>query len=81
MGLDRIRYTHPNPDNIGKPFVGDLGGAPDGEVFTEQATGTLGPSVRAVVPVRDATATRWSRWSRSASRSATSTGSSAATCW
>lgn len=53
MGLDRIRYTHPNPDNIGKPFVGDLGGAPDGEVFTQQYKGTLGPSVRAVVPVRD----------------------------
>ena len=53
MGLDRIRYTHPNPDNIGKPFIGDLGDAPEGEVFTEEATGTLGPSVRAVVPVRD----------------------------
>ncbi|MDZ5622264.1 sensor histidine kinase [Nocardioides bizhenqiangii] len=53
MGLDRTRYTHPNPDNIGKQFVGDLGNAPDGEVFTEEATGTLGPSVRAVVPVRD----------------------------
>lgn len=53
MGLDRIRYTHPNPDNIGEEFVGNLGDAPDGEVFTEQATGTLGPSVRAVVPVRD----------------------------
>lgn len=53
MGLDRIRYTHPNPDNIGKPFAGDLGGAPEGEVFTQQYTGSLGPSVRAVVPVRD----------------------------
>ena len=53
MSLDRIRYTHPDPDNIGKPFVGDLGDAPRGKVFTEQATGTLGPSVRAVVPVRD----------------------------
>lgn len=53
MGLDRIRYTHPNPDNIGKEFVGDLGDAPRGEVFTQQYTGTLGPSMRAVVPVRD----------------------------
>src|SRR5687767_14995970 len=34
MGLDRTRYTHPNPDNIGKQFVGDLGEAPEGEVFT-----------------------------------------------
>ncbi|NYJ01633.1 sensor histidine kinase regulating citrate/malate metabolism [Nocardioides thalensis] len=53
MGLDRIRYTHPDPDRIGEPFVGDLGGAPEGEVFTQQYTGTLGPSIRAVVPVRD----------------------------
>jgi two-component system CitB family sensor kinase len=53
MGLDRIRYTHPNPDLIGKPFVGDLGGAPDGEVFTQEFTGSLGPSMRAVVPVFD----------------------------
>jgi sensor histidine kinase regulating citrate/malate metabolism len=53
MSLDRIRYTHPNPDNIGKPFIGNLGGAPEGKVFTEEASGTLGPSVRAVVPVRD----------------------------
>ncbi|WP_246159632.1 sensor histidine kinase [Nocardioides antri] len=53
MALDRTRYTHPNPDNIGKPFVGDLGSAPEGEVFTQEFIGTLGPSVRAVVPVRD----------------------------
>ncbi len=53
MGLNRVRYTHPNEDNIGKPFVGDLGSAPDGEVFTQEFTGTLGPSMRAVVPVFD----------------------------
>jgi len=53
MGLDRTRFTHPEPDNIGKPFVGDLGSAPEGEPFTQQYTGTLGPSMRAVVPVRD----------------------------
>lgn len=53
MELDRTRCTHPNPDNIGKPFVGDLGGAPDGQVFTQENTGTLGPSMRAVVPVFD----------------------------
>jgi two-component system CitB family sensor kinase len=53
MGLDRTRYSHPDPDNIGKPFVGDLGDAPEGGVFTQQYTGTLGPSMRAVVPVFD----------------------------
>jgi two-component system CitB family sensor kinase len=53
MELDRTRCTHPNPDNIGKPFIGDLGRAPQGEPFTQQFTGTLGPSMRAVVPVRN----------------------------
>ena len=53
MGLDRIRYSHPNPDNIGKKFVGDLGGAREGKVFTQEFTGSLGPSMRAVVPVFD----------------------------
>ena len=51
MSMDRIRYSHPNPDNIGKEFVGDVGDAPEGRVFTQQFTGTLGPSMRAVVPV------------------------------
>lgn len=51
MGLDRTRYSHPDPEQLGKPFIGDLGGAPDGEVFTQEYAGTLGPSMRAVVPV------------------------------
>ncbi len=51
MDLDRTRFTHPNPDNIGRAFVGDLGGAPEGRVFTQEYVGTLGPSMRAVVPV------------------------------
>ncbi len=51
MDLDRTRFTHPNPDNIGRAFVGDLGGAPEGRVFTQEYEGTLGPSMRAVVPV------------------------------
>jgi sensor histidine kinase regulating citrate/malate metabolism len=52
MQLDRTRCTHPNPAEIGKHFIGDLGSAPRGEVFTQEYTGTLGPSERAVVPVR-----------------------------
>ena len=51
MALDRTRYTHTNPEQIGRKFIGDLGAAPDGVPFTQQYTGTLGPSVRAVVPV------------------------------
>lgn len=53
MALDRTRYTHTDPEQIGRKFVGDLGDAPAGDVFTQQYTGTLGPSVRAVVPVLD----------------------------
>jgi two-component system CitB family sensor kinase len=53
MRLDRTRFTHPDPDRIGQPFIGDLGGAPEGHVFTQEKTGTLGPSMRAVVPVVD----------------------------
>lgn len=53
LGLDRTRWSHPNPELLGEPFIGDLGGAPEGEVFTQEATGTLGPSMRSVVPVVD----------------------------
>ena len=53
MALDRTRFTHPNPANIGEPFVGDLGDAPEGGVFTQQYEGSLGPSMRCVVPVMD----------------------------
>ena len=53
MRLDRTRFTHPDPERIGEKFIGDLGGAPEGEVFTQEYTGTLGPSMRAVVPVLD----------------------------
>lgn len=51
MSPDLIRYTHPDPDRVGERFVGDTGDALDGEVFTQEYVGTLGPSVRAVVPV------------------------------
>lgn len=47
------RFTHPDPARIGERFLGHIDDALAGEVFTETYTGTLGPSVRAVVPVRD----------------------------
>lgn len=53
MDRNRIRFTHPEPDRIGQEFVGDLGTAPDGVPFTQEYVGTLGPSVRTVVPVVD----------------------------
>lgn len=53
MAPDRTRYTHTNPDMIGKPFSGNIDRALAGETFTETFTGTLGPSIRAVAPVYD----------------------------
>jgi two-component system CitB family sensor kinase len=47
------RYTHPAPARIGEQFLGHIDQALAGKVFTETYTGTLGPSVRAVVPIRD----------------------------
>ncbi|MCU1542707.1 MAG: sensor histidine kinase [Microbacteriaceae bacterium] len=54
MAPDRTRFTHPDPSEIGKPFRGTIAPALRGESFTETYTGTLGPSVRAVVPIEDA---------------------------
>ncbi|MET3508919.1 MULTISPECIES: sensor histidine kinase [Plantibacter] len=53
MAPDRTRYTHRERDQIGKPFIGTIGPALEGGTFTETYTGTLGPSVRAVAPIRD----------------------------
>jgi len=51
MAPDRTRYSHPNPEVIGQPFIGTIAPALAGDNLTEVYTGTLGPSVRAVVPV------------------------------
>ncbi|MDO0925655.1 sensor histidine kinase [Streptomyces sp. TG1A-8] len=48
-----IRWTHPERRQIGRHFLGRTGPALRGRTFTETYTGTLGPSVRAVTPVRD----------------------------
>ncbi|AVH56402.1 MULTISPECIES: ATP-binding protein [Streptomyces] len=48
-----IRWTHPDKTQIGKHFIGHIGPAQNGRPFTETYTGTLGPSVRAVAPIRD----------------------------
>jgi two-component system CitB family sensor kinase len=46
------RFTHPTPAQIGGQFRGTITPAARGESLTETFAGTLGPSVRAVVPVR-----------------------------
>lgn len=52
MNTEGIRYTHPKPDRIGKKFVGNIAPALAGDVVTEDITGTIGPLVQAVVPVK-----------------------------
>ncbi|MBC7590683.1 MAG: sensor histidine kinase [Salinibacterium sp.] len=54
MAPDRTRWTHPTQTEIGNDYIGAIEPALSGTAFTEISTGTLGPSVRAVVPVTDA---------------------------
>jgi two-component system, CitB family, sensor kinase len=51
MTRDGVRYSHPNPAEIGGHFLGTIAPAAAGGTVVETFTGTLGPSVRAVVPV------------------------------
>ncbi|MBQ1094378.1 sensor histidine kinase [Streptomyces sp. B93] len=53
MNPEGIRWTHPREEEIGQRFLGHTTPAVQGRGFTETYTGTLGPSVRAVVPVLD----------------------------
>ncbi|MEU0370715.1 SpoIIE family protein phosphatase [Streptomyces sp. NPDC006283] len=53
MDTKGIRYTHPQPDRIGKRFVGTIEPSVAGRVYTESVDGPLGHEVQAVVPVRD----------------------------
>ncbi|MGY0059915.1 SpoIIE family protein phosphatase [Streptomyces sp. LZ34] len=48
-----VRYTHPDTSRIGHHFLGSYRAALKGRTIIETFTGTLGPSVRAVVPVTD----------------------------
>jgi len=52
MNTDGTRYTHPTPSLIGKKGLHHIGAALAGGVVLETYTGTLGPSERAIVPVR-----------------------------
>lgn len=53
MARDRTRYTHPTATLIGQPFAGSVEKALNGGTVIEEYRGSLGPSVRTVVPIRD----------------------------
>jgi len=53
MSTEGTRFTHTDPTQIGGHYLGTIEPALRGETFTEVYTGTLGPSIRAVAPVRD----------------------------
>lgn len=50
-----IRYSHPNPEMIGKKFMGgdEKRVVQKGETYISQAIGTLGKSLRAFTPIYD----------------------------
>ncbi|MFJ3231444.1 SpoIIE family protein phosphatase [Streptomyces sp. NPDC086787] len=52
MSTEGVRYTHPDPGQIGEHYQGTIGPAARGGTVQETYTGSLGPSVRAAVPVR-----------------------------
>jgi two-component system, CitB family, sensor kinase len=51
MSTEGIRWTHPDPTQIGGRYLGTIEAARGGATLTEEYTGTLGRSVRSVVPV------------------------------
>ena len=53
MAPDGTRFTHTDPRQIGGHYLGTMEPALNGQTFTEFYTGTLGPSVRTIAPVRD----------------------------
>jgi len=53
MAPDGTRFTHTDPNQIGGKYLGTIAPALRGETFSEVYTGTLGPSIRAVAPVRN----------------------------
>ncbi|MET9620548.1 sensor histidine kinase [Streptomyces sp. NPDC006464] len=53
MAPDGTRWTHPEPDQIGRTYLGHIEPALRGRTFSETHLGVLGPSVRTVAPVLD----------------------------
>lgn len=55
MDPQGVRWTHPRPEEIGRPYVGSIAEAQAGNTHVETSAGTLGPSVRVIMPVKDST--------------------------
>lgn len=53
MAPDGTRFTHPDPDEVGRTYQGDRTHALAGQSWTSTERGDLGPSVRTIAPVRD----------------------------
>ncbi|MFD1926794.1 ATP-binding protein [Sporosarcina siberiensis] len=55
--MDSIRYSHPNPDQVGKKMVGgdNALALEDGISYISQSEGTLGPSLRGKAPILNET--------------------------
>lgn len=53
MAPDGTRWTHPEPGQIGRHYLGHIEQAARGETLSETHRGTLGPSVRTITPVLD----------------------------
>ncbi|MFE9257428.1 ATP-binding protein [Streptomyces sp. NPDC006879] len=47
------RWTHPDPHRIGERYLGNTAPALAGRTFSETYTGTLGPSIRVITPIRE----------------------------
>ncbi|MFF5710906.1 ATP-binding protein [Streptomyces sp. NPDC012756] len=53
MAPDGTRWTHPEPEQIGRTYLGHIEQARQGRIYSETHLGVLGPSVRTVAPVLD----------------------------
>ncbi|MFJ7193991.1 MULTISPECIES: SpoIIE family protein phosphatase [unclassified Streptomyces] len=53
MDTKGIRYTHPQPELIGKRAIATIAPALAGRVYTESVNGPLGREAQAIVPVHD----------------------------
>ncbi|WP_338673049.1 ATP-binding protein [Streptomyces sp. SCSIO 30461] len=53
MAPDGTRWTHPEPEQIGRTYIGHTAEALQGRTFSETHKGVLGLSVRTITPVRD----------------------------